>query len=137
VNDAVHVDLSKASRYAHAPSWPGAVDTESRLAAIAVGVDAATADWARSMAERINPRAARDGAIRELAKLVPRPSISATARKVEHWLSRYVREIWQLDQERGGPGDGCEALRLQLWRIVKLNRGEALGWRQILRVLER
>ena len=57
--------------------------------------------------------------------------------EVESWLARYVLEIWPLDQERGGPGDGCDPLRLQLWRIAKLNRGDALGWRQILRVLER
>lgn len=135
----VGADLSAANRYARAPSRRAeGFSTESYLRAISFGESGpAEAAWARSMAERIDPKGARNDAVHDAFAAVGwRGSISGTAKELERWLSRYVLEVWPLDQERGGPGDCCGALRLQLWRIAKLNRGAALGWRQILRVLE-
>ena len=44
---------------------------ESRLAAIAIGVDAPTADWVRKLISRLDdPRAGRNAALREAARLV-------------------------------------------------------------------
>jgi hypothetical protein len=131
-------DLASAREYPRtAPPVTDDFSTESYLRAITCGEGGpAEAAWARSMADRLEPRAARNTAIREAAKLLPRPSISATAREVERWLARYVLEIWPLDQECGGPSEGCGALRLQLWRVVRQNSGRALRRRQVLRILE-
>jgi hypothetical protein len=131
------VDLTDAPRYARVPSWPAANDTESRLAAITAGVDEPTTAWVRDMCEQIDPRGQRNVALREAVRATPwRGSISATVKETEAHLRRYVVDAWPLDTAAGRPPDGCSAIRLALWRFAKLNDGDALGWRQILNILD-
>ena len=135
MNGAAHVDLSEAPRYGRAPSWPGAVDTELRLAAIAIGVDDATAAWVREICTRLDPRARRNEALRDLAKMVKADSVSKTAKDLEGYLRRYIAGMWPIDRDNGGPFGRTSKLRLALWRFVQANNGRSLGWRQIYAII--
>ena len=131
------IKLSKASRYARAPSWSVAVDTDSRLAAIAIGVDAPTADWVRKLISRLDdPRAGRNAALREAARLVEADSVSRTAKDLGDYLRRYIAGMWLSDRDNGGPSGRTSQLRLALWRFVSENSGKGLSWRQILKIID-
>jgi hypothetical protein len=129
-------DLANARDYVCAPSWPVAVDTDSRLAAITAGADAATAAWVRHLVERADPYAHRNEALREAAKLVKADSVSRTAKDLEGYLRRYIAGMWPSDRDSGGPTGATSALRLVLWRFVQANNGRGLSWRQILDIID-
>jgi hypothetical protein len=122
----VEIDINGASQYARVPSWSAAVDTESRLAAIAQGVDEPTALWVREMCTRLDPRAERNAALREAGRLVKADSVSRTAKDLEDYLRRYIAGMWPSDRDSGGPFGRTSQLRLALWRFVRANNGRGL-----------
>ena len=122
------------------PRWPIAdhdFHTESVLRAISFNVSPAAGEWARRMAEHVDPRGQRDAAIRAAAAIIRQPAISATAKKLEAELGRYLIGFWHRgDRDCSAASPEWSELRMQLFLIVNLNDGEGLGWRQILRVIE-
>jgi hypothetical protein len=136
IPDDSGINVGEAPRYARAPSWPVAVDTESRLAAIAQNVDEPTALWVRKLVERTDPHARRNKALRDAARLVKADSVSRTAKDLEDYLRRYIAGMWLLDRDSGGPFGRTSQLRLALWRFVQANNGRGLSWRQILKIID-
>ncbi len=135
-NDSAPVRDAAPAASSSAP-WPASHSTESYLAAIAVGVGLEAAEWARGMAERVDPRGQRDAAIRSAAAVMDGGSISGRAKELDRALIRYIAGDWRRGENAlDAPPARATELRRDLWRIVKLHGGGGLGWRRILEIIE-
>lgn len=82
-------------------------------------------------------RKQRDAAIVAAAAMLRQASISATARRIETELSRYLAgPAWPRDRNLEAPDPLASPLRALLWRVAALTDGSGLGARRILQILE-
>jgi len=113
------------------PDIPGA-SLQSRLDAIEswspdIGL------WVRAA---LDPRGARDRAVRSAAALLAQPSRSAAAKELEAQLGRYLANVWPRDRQKPAPPASASPLRRELWRIAYLTDGEGLRFRTIFDLIE-
>jgi hypothetical protein len=111
--------------------------SSDRLAAIEAKLDADDVAWIRSMAEQLDRRGQRDEALRAAFDMIAGSAPSTRAKALQAEVRSYLTGAWlRGDRDLASPPSGASALRQSLWRFVRLNGGDGLGWRQILRIVE-
>jgi hypothetical protein len=78
---------------------------------------------------------ARDAAVLAAFAAVAPMQPTPAAKRIATELARYLASTWLMDRDRDAVPLG-DPLRLALATLARENRGEPIGWRQLLRIVD-
>lgn len=117
--------------------------TDAEISDLAARLDL-SADKEAVLRETLAPRwrrrrdrlAQRDDEIRAMASFYPGMSPAASAKTLERDIGVYLASAWRRESGKSSPPEPASAKRRALYRVVRLNNGRTLGWRQILNIFD-